>query len=159
MPVNRRSIGETKQVELILSIVLAVGISYALGIFVTDLIDKAWMVLSVLSIALTITVIYFILDLKPEKSEWAMLPTLGLALLIPYSFKRMVLSMNSSVAISGMKWTQNYFFIHLLLVGVALIVWGICDREKRKNLIIAGIIWMVVIILIAVLSGEILTNA
>lgn len=154
------SIKEGKQVELILSILLAIAVSYALGTFVTDLNDLAWLTLSIISIAVVILVIYFMLNLKPKGSEWAMLPTLGLGILLPFSFKKMILSFNIETAISGWAWTKIYFFVHLLLFGISLIIWGALEKDKRrrKSLIISGIIWILFMILLAVFSGGILKN-
>ena len=149
---------KNKQIELLLSILIAIAISYSLGIFVTDLNDSAWLVLSLFSIAAAIVVIYFMLGLKPkEKSEWVMLVTLGLGMLLPFSFKKMLISSNTELAITGFIWTQKLFFIHLILFGISLIIWGAMDKDKR-NLVWTGIIWIIAMVLFAVLSGGILKN-
>lgn len=142
-----------KGIELILSILLATSVSYALTLFV-DFGDTAWLIFSLLAIMLVIFVIYSILDLKfPEKaSEWFMLISLSIGILLPFSLSKMRITENPLTTSTGNWWGLPLFLIHLGLFGASLIFWGAFNNPKKVSRIWAGIITIIITLIITAIS-------
>jgi len=148
-----------KGIELLLSVLLAVSVSYGLTLFI-EFNSTAWLIFSLLSISGTILIIYFMMNLNIEKiHEWFMLSSFSLVLFIPFSLKKMMSFYNETTKVSGDWWSQGWFFLHLFILGGSLILWGVFHSERRKELIWSGIVMIIfTLIIIALIKEGILQN-
>jgi len=131
----RNMVQETNQkaVELILSILLAVSMSYALILFL-EFDDLTWLFLSIVIIAIAIFLIYSLLDIKLNKlSDFLMLISFSLGMLLPFSLGKVHKLNSLEDKFSGSWWDMDYLLIHLGILGISLILWGISLQFKDKN--------------------------
>ena len=145
--------------ELLLSILLAVSMSYALTLFM-DLNSIGWIILSLFSIGITISVIYALLDLGlPKSNEWLMLSSIALGIMLPFSLKKSMEYLASASATTGNWWSQEFFFGHLITLGILISLWGNSEKPKRKGYIWTGIIMIILtLLIIGLIYGGVIQN-
>lgn len=132
------------EIELLLSILLAVSISYALTLFI-EFDDITWLFMSSVSIVVTIFMIYHLLELKMEKFiDFFKLLSFSLLILLPFSlgkaWRLKIMAEKGIEGISGLWWNMNGVLIHMMLIGFSFILQGFfeSDKKKAKNLHLIG---------------------
>lgn len=136
-----------KGAEMLLSILLAVSVSYALTLYI-GFDDITWLSFSILSVAIAIFVIYSLLELKLSAlSDFLMLLSFGTGMLFPFSLGKAwnykIIS-SGTESVSGLWWNINYLYGHLGVLGACFVFWGLSLHfidgrpEKAKKLFWAG---------------------
>lgn len=130
-------------IELLLSILIAISVGFALEKLVDVSDTGEWFFLSGVSILVSVVFIYMMLEINPKSiTEVSKLFVLGSVLFLPFTLSRLSRDQNSASA--GFVWGPGLEYCYIFLISAFFIWWGICERingkEKGKYIIGFGII-------------------
>ena len=131
--------------ELMLSILLAIATGFSLEMVVNRVGDNfQWIFLSIGVICLVIFIILEMMDIKnlESKDKWK-ITVLGMLVFFPFTLAR--LYPLATAATTGFKWNGTMELVYVGLMGLATIIWG-KKEEDKKYLWFAGAIIIILAI-------------
>ena len=118
---------------LVLSILLAVTLAQGLSFFLGFEDIFSWLATSIILMGVIITLVYVILDVKPQSwiKEISKMFSVGLLALLPFTLQRLTIKFENIP-----NWTPFMFTVYFIIFLLSLFGWGLSEiycNPKNKS--------------------------